>query len=269
MEFHDATGAAVVLPAPPRRIVSLIPSITEILFALGAGPSVTGCTVYCTEPPEGVATKTRVGGQKNPKLDVIRELGADLVVANVEENLREHVETLRRWGIPVYVTYPRTVAAGIRLVSDLGAVVGLPERGREMAAALEAALDDARSACAGKPASRVFYAIWRGPWMTINRDTYVHDMLALCGGDNVFGRSATRYPEVTLPEVARAAPEVILLPDEPYRFRRAHLADFDAHPDIPAVRDRRVHLVDGKLATWYGPRIAEAFRVLPRLIAGE
>jgi len=268
MEFHDATGAAVVLPAPPRRIVSLIPSITEILFALGAGHSVAGCTVYCTEPPEGVATKRRVSGEKNPKLDVIRELGADLVVANVEENVREHVETLRSWGIPVYVTYPRTVAAGIRLVSDLGAVVGLPERGREMAAALEAALDDVRSARAGRPGRLVFYPIWRQPWMTVNRDTYAHDMLALCGGDNVFGQSATRYPEVTLPDVARAEPEVILLPDEPYRFRRAHLADFDAHPDIPAVRHRRVHLVDGKLATWYGPRIAEALRVLPRLIAG-
>lgn len=269
MEFHDATGAAVVLPAPPQRIVSLIPSITEILFSLGAGSSVAGCTVYCTEPPEGVATKTRVGGEKNPKLDVIRELGADLVVANIEENVREHVETLRSWGIPVYVTYPRTVADGIRLVDELGAVVGLPERGREMAAALDAALGDVRSARKGKPARRVFYPIWRQPWMTVNRDTYAHDMLALCGGDNVFGQATARYPEVALPDVARAAPEVILLPDEPYRFRRAHLADFDAHPDVPAVRDRRIHLVDGKLATWYGPRIAEALRVLPRLIAGE
>src|SRR3972149_3565485 len=96
-------------------------------------------TVYCTEPPVGVATRTRVGGPKNPKLDVIRELGADLVVANVEENVREHVETLRGWGIPVYVTYPRTVVEGIRLVSDLGAGVGLPERGGEGAAAPEAA----------------------------------------------------------------------------------------------------------------------------------
>ena len=95
MEFHDATGAAVVLPAPPQRIVSLIPSITETLFALGAGPSVAGCTVYCTEPAEGVATKTRVGGEKNPKLDVIREIGADLVVANIEENVREHIEALQ------------------------------------------------------------------------------------------------------------------------------------------------------------------------------
>ena len=268
MEFYDATGAAVVVPAPPQRIVSLIPSITEMLFALGAGPALAGCTVYCTEPPEGVATKTRVGGEKNPKLDVIRELAADLVIANVEENLREHVQALRGWGIPVYVTYPRTVAQGIRLVAELGLVVGLPERGREMAMALEAALGDVRRKLAGKAARRVFYPIWRRPWMTINRDTYAHDMLAVCGGENVFGQSATRYPEVTLPDVARAAPDVILLPDEPYRFRQAHVADFDAHPDIPAVREGRVHLIDGKLATWYGPRIAEALRALPPLIAG-
>jgi len=268
MEFYDATGAAVVLPAPPRRIVSLIPSITEILFALGAGPALAGCTIFCTEPALGVAAKTRVGGEKNPKLDVIRELGADLVIANVEENVREHVMALREWGIPVYVTYPRTVAQGIRLVGELGELVGCAERGREMAAALEAALDDVRGALAGKTARRVFYPIWRRPWMTINRDTYAHDMLAVCGGDNVFGQSATRYPEVTLEDVTRAEPDVILLPDEPYRFRQAHLADFDAHPDMPAVREGRVHLIDGKLATWYGPRIAEALRTLPPLIAG-
>src|SRR5215469_18768109 len=102
MEFHDATGAIVSLAAPPRRIVSLIPSITEILFAVGAGDAVAGCTVYCTQPPEGVATKTRVGGEKNPKLDLIRELAPELVVANIEENVREHIDTLRAWGIVVY-----------------------------------------------------------------------------------------------------------------------------------------------------------------------
>ena len=269
MEFYDATGAAVVLPTAPRRIVSLIPSITETLFALGAGPAVAGCTVYCTEPAEGVSTKARVGGEKNPKLDVIRALGADLVIANVEENLREHVETLRGWGIPVYVTYPRTVVQGIRLVGALGAVIGLPEQGKAMAAALEAALDGVRRRLAGAPAHRVFYPIWRQPWMSVNGDTYVHDMLAVCGGDNVFDHAATRYPEVTLEEVARAAPDVILLPDEPYRFRPAHVADFDACVGAPAVRKRRIHLIDGKLATWYGPRIAEALEKLPGFIAGE
>ncbi len=269
MEFHDATGALLSLAAPPRRIVSLIPSITEILFAVGAGDAVAGCTVYCTQPPEGVAAKTRIGGEKDPKLDVIRELGADLVVANVEENVREHVETLRAWGIPVYVTYPRTVADGIRLVRDLGEVVGQGERAGTLARDLEAALAAARRARARPPGRRVFYPIWRLPWMTINRDTYAHDMLAECGGDNVFGERERRYPEVTLEEVAQAEPDVILLPDEPYRFRRAHLADFNARPEIPAVRAGRIHLMDGKLATWYGPRIKEALTILPRLIGGE
>lgn len=252
---------------PARRIVSLIPSITEILFAIGAGDRVVGCTIYCTEPPEGVATKTRVGGEKNPRLDVIRELSPDLVIANVEENVREHVETLRAWGIPVHVTYPRTVADGIRLVGELGALLEVGEPARGLEAELQARYDQVRAAAAGRRPRRVFCPIWRRPYMTINRDTYVHDMLAVSGGANVFGDEPTRYPEVSLEQVAAADPEVILLPDEPYRFRRAHVADFAPFPDLPAVRDGRIHLVDGKLLSWYGPRIAEALRVLPPLFA--
>jgi ABC-type Fe3+-hydroxamate transport system substrate-binding protein len=262
--FRDASGTTLTLSAPPRRIVSLVPSITETLFALGAGDDVAGCTIYCREPADGVATKTRVGGEKNPRLDVIRDLGADLVVANVEENVREHVETLRGWGVPVYVCYPRTVAEGIRLVRDLGEVTARAGRGAELAGELTAALDAVRAASAARRA-RVFCPIWRQPYMTINRDTYVHDVLAECGADNVFAERAERYPVVELSAVAAAAPDVIVLPDEPYRFRRAHLADFAPHATIPAISDGRVHFVDGKLLTWYGPRIAEALRALPPL----
>ncbi|HET8576590.1 MAG TPA: cobalamin-binding protein [Methylomirabilota bacterium] len=265
--FIDASGARISLPAPPRRIVSLIPSITEILFALGLGESVAGCTIYCTQPPDGVAGKTRVGGEKNPKLELIRELGADLVVANIEENLREHVETLRGWGMSVYVTYPRTVADGIRLIRDLGAVTGTEARAGALAEPLERRYAEVRARLAGRPLRRVFCPIWRNPYMTINRDTYVHDVLAVCGGENVFGARPARYPEVTLEEVAAARPEVILLPDEPYRFRQVHLADFIPHADIPAIQAGRVHLVDGKLLTWYGPRIGEALETLPPLLA--
>ena len=105
--------------------------------------------------------------------------------------------------------------------------------------------------------------------MTINGDTYAHDMLAMCGGASAFADAARRYPEVTLDQVAAARPEVILLPDEPYRFRRAHLVDFAPYAEIPAVRDGRIHLVDGKLATWYGPRIAHALQALPALLEGS
>jgi ABC-type Fe3+-hydroxamate transport system substrate-binding protein len=102
--------------------------------------------------------------------------------------------------------------------------------------------------------------------MSINRDTYMHDMLAVCGGDNVCAGAASRYPEVALDVVAAARPDVILLPDEPYRFRTAHLADFAGYPDVPAVRQRRIHFVDGKLLSWYGPRIAQSLEVLPPLL---
>ena len=251
---------------PARRVVSLIPSITEILFAIGAGDRVVGCTIYCTEPPEGVATKTRVGGEKNPKLEVIRDLGTDLVIANVEENVREHVETLRAWGIAVHVTYPRTVADGIRLVGELGALLEVGERARELEAELQARYDRVRAATAARRPRRVFCPIWRKPYMTINRDTYIHDMLAVSGGANVFGDEATRYPQITLEQVAATEAEVILLPDEPYRFRRVHEADFAPFSDLPAVRDGRIHLVDGKLLSWYGPRIAQALEILPPLL---
>jgi ABC-type Fe3+-hydroxamate transport system substrate-binding protein len=264
--FVDAAGIRVTLPAPPRRIVSLIPSITEIFFTLGLGDAVVGCTVYCTEPREGVATKTRVGGEKNPKLDLIRDLEPDLIVANIEENLREHIEILRGWGIPVYVSYPRTVAEGIRLIRELGRVAGAAERGAEIATALETQLAETRARHAGCGRARVFCPIWRKPYMTINRDTYIHDVLATCGGDNIFAGLPRRYPEVTPADVALARPDVILLPDEPFHFRRPHLADFGEHPDIPALRDGRVHLVDGKLLSWYGPRIARALAELPSML---
>jgi ABC-type Fe3+-hydroxamate transport system substrate-binding protein len=264
----DASGVVLSLPASPRRIVSLIPSITEILFALGLGEAVVGCTIYCTEPADGVATKTRIGGEKNPRLELIRELAADLVIANIEENVRQHVETLRGWGIPVFVTYPRTVAGGVELVRQLGQVTGAAAPAVAMATALERQLEGLDARGRGRARARVFCPIWRHPYMTINADTYVHDMLAVCGGDNVFAGRPTRYPEISLVEVAQARPEVILLPNEPYRFRAAHLADFAPFPEIPAVRDGRIHLVDGKLLSWYGPRIERALAVLPPLLTG-
>jgi ABC-type Fe3+-hydroxamate transport system substrate-binding protein len=266
--YLDASGVPVTLPAPPRRVVSLVPSITELLFTLGLGDSVVGCTVFCTEPPAGVASKTRIGGEKNPKLDLIKALEPDLVVANIEENVREHIDTLRGWGVPVYVTYPRTVVEGIQLIRDLGRVAGAAERAAGIAGALESQLADTRARQAGRPRVRVFCPIWRRPYMTINRDTYIDDVLATCGGDNVFAGLPRRYPEVTPADVARARPDVILLPDEPFHFRRAHMADFAAHPDIPALRDGRVHLVDGKLLSWYGPRLAQALAELPPLLGG-
>jgi ABC-type Fe3+-hydroxamate transport system substrate-binding protein len=262
----DVTGVAVAVPSPPRRIVSLVPSTTETLCALGLAEALVGVTVYCREPRDVVATKVRVGGEKNPDLDRIRALAPDLVVANVEENVRADVETLRGWGITVWVTYPRTVADSLRMIADLGALTGATARADALLAALVPLHESVRAATAARPPVRVFYAIWREPYMTISADTYIHDMLAVCGAANVFADRGERYPVVSLDEVAARQPEMIILPDEPFRFRAVHVKDFAAYTDVPAVRDGRIRLVDGKPFSWHGPRIADALHTLPALL---
>jgi len=262
----DASGVEWALGRPPRRIVSLIPSTTETLCALGLADALVGVTAYCREPAEVTRTKTKIGGEKDPDLEAIRALAPDLVVANVEENVREHIERLRAWAIPVWVTYPRTVADGLRLIRELGEVTGTRRRADEILGELEPLYERVRGAAAAHPPVEVFYAIWRDPYMTVGADTYVHDMLAVCGGRNVFDDRPERYPTVTLDEVAARRPGVILLPDEPFRFRRVHAKDFERYADVPAVRDGRIRLVDGKPFSWHGPRIAQALRTIPALL---
>ena len=261
----DASGVALELQRPPRRIVSLIPSTTETLCALGLAEALVGITVYCREPAEALRGKTRIGGEKNPDLERIRDLAPELVVANVEENVREHVDTLRGWGIPVWVTYPRTVADAIRDDPRAGVADRCPDVATAMADEAEARLAEVSAAAARRAPVPVFYAIWREPWMTINRDTYIHDVLRVCGAANVYGDHPQRYPTVSLDEVAARQPAVILLPDEPFRFRRVHVQDFARYPALPAARSGRIHLVDGKPFSWHGPRIVEALRTLPGL----
>lgn len=263
----DASGKTLTLSAPPRRIVSLIPSTTELLCDLGLADALVGVTVYCSEPRDIVRTRTKVGGEKDPDLAAIRALAPDLVIANVEENVREHVETLRGWGLPVWVTYPRTVAEGLAMIRDLGEVTGTQARAQAMLAELQPLYESVSAQTAARPPVDVFYAIWRNPYMTVNRDTYISDLLRVCGARNVFADRSERYPALTLDEVASRRPAVIVLPDEPFRFRRAHLADFAGYPEVPAVRDGRIHLVDGKPFSWHGARVAQALRTIPSLFS--
>src|SRR5207237_6599489 len=143
---------------------------------------------------------------------------------------------------------------------DLGDVTGATAPATALADELDRLYDDVTTAAATREPVTVFYAIWRGPYMTIARDTYIHDMLSVCGGRNVFGERPERYPTVTLEEIAAARPEVIVLPDEPFRFRRAHFAELAPYADVPAVRDGSIHLVHGKPFSWSGPRIEDALR---------
>ncbi len=250
---------------PAERIVSLVPSLTEALFALGLGPRVVGVTDWCVHPADEVAKLPKVGGTKNPDLEAVRSLAPDLVIANQEENRRRDVERLEAAGIPVWVTYPRSVREGAALLRELAELGASPERVGEVVAPVQDALAEAERV---RPirAVRVFCPIWRDPWMSVGADTYAHDLLTLCGGVNVFAdREDRRYPRVTLDDVVAAAPEVVLLPDEPYRFTAKDVAEL-CRLALPAARNGRIHVIDGTLVSWYGPRIARAIRELRSLL---
>jgi ABC-type hemin transport system substrate-binding protein len=252
----------------PRRIVSLVPSLTEALFALGLGERVVGVTAWCVHPAEAVAAVPKVGGTKSADLAAIRALAPDLVIANQEENRRRDVERLEAHGIRVWLTYPRTVAEGAAVLAELAELGAAPEaRARVVAPVLAAVAEAERT----RPERRVpvFCPIWRNPWMAVGGDTYAHDLLSLCGGRNVFGaRGVRRYPRVTQDEIVAAAPEVVLLPDEPYAFGAEDEAELRALP-LPAARSGRIHRIDGTWVSWYGPRIRPALRAIRSLLVGS
>jgi ABC-type Fe3+-hydroxamate transport system substrate-binding protein len=253
----------------PGRIVSLVPSLTEALFELGLGERLVGVTEWCVHPAEAVARLPKVGGTKNPDLHRIEALSPDLVIANHEENTRRDVERLRDLGLEVWVTYPRTVHDGAALLRELAGLGASTAAIRAVVEPVEAALAALDSEPPARRA-RVFCPIWKDPWMALGGDTYAGDLIAACGGENVFAdRGDRRYPKVREADIVDAAPEVILLPDEPYAFDSTDASELAAL-DLPASRSGRIHLIDGTLVSWYGPRIRTAIDTLrPLLAAGS
>lgn len=269
MRVTDALGRQVELRGQPRRIVSLVPSLTEALFAFGLGEAVVGVTRFCREPREGVAAKAKVGGTRDVDLARVRELSPDLVVASAEENRRQEIEALLAMGLTVYVTLPTSVADALQMLRDLAALTGAQAAAEPILRSAEEALIEARTASRGRSPLPVFCPVWRNPWITIGPGTYVNDVISLCGGANIFADRPERYPRVELWQMAERAPQVILLPDEPYPFGPQHRRELEAYRQVPAVREGRIYLLDGKHLSWYGPRMGESLRFLRRLIWGQ
>ncbi|GAA3662683.1 helical backbone metal receptor [Nocardioides ginsengisoli] len=244
----DDLGADVALPQAPTRIVSLVPSITEAL-ATDAPERLVGATDWCTHPAD--LDVTRVRGTKNPDLAAIRALRPDLVVANKEENRALDVRRLRDAGVPVWVTdietVPQALASLARLYDD---ALALPR---------PAWLTQAEARWSGQaavPRGRVAVPIWRDPWMVVGPRTYTGDLLRRLGWANAFdsGDGDERYPHVDLADIDRADIDLVLLPDEPYVFTA------DDGPE--AFTEAPTRLVSGRLLTWYGPAMVEAYDVL-------
>ncbi|MEX2573389.1 MAG: helical backbone metal receptor [Balneolaceae bacterium] len=235
----------------PQRIVSLVPSLTELIADLDLASSLAGRTRFCKHPDHIAGRVPIVGGTKNPRLDKIREINPDMIIANVEENRKEDIDGLKK-DYPVYLTDIHTIEDALLTIHEMGVQFNAGDRAAELIEKINEELDGIPDE---EPRS-VTYFIWRAPWMTVGSDTYIHSVLERWKLTNVFGRH-NRYPKVELSDVSRMNPDFILLSSEPYPFREKHKNDvFDACPDS------NILLVDGEWFSWYGSRMLPSFKKL-------
>ena len=264
--LRDAAGT-VHVPAPrDARIVSLVPSITELLFDLGAGDRVVGRTPFCIHPRGGVANVPRVGGTKTPRLDRIRALEPTHLIVNVDENRREDADALAAFVPNVIVTHPLGPRDNPALYRLVGGIFASGEATDRLCRAFERAVSALESAAHGFPERQILYLIWRNPWMTVTRDTYVSRTLALV---NLFtaggGNGRRRYPELALTAELLRGVDLVLLSSEPFPFKERHAAEIRA---LAGARCPGVELFDGEMASWYGSRAIRAMDYLVRFAAG-
>jgi ABC-type Fe3+-hydroxamate transport system substrate-binding protein len=263
----DDLGLKLELAHPPARVVSLVPSWTETLFALGAGERVVGVTKFCAEPADRVGAIAKIGGTKNPDLSTIGTLAPDLVIANAEENRREDVEQMRAQGIPVLTTYPRTIPAAVKSLLDIGRAIGCESEAGAMAREITLVVSEIETAIGvwARLRIRVFCPIWKNPWMAFNADTYAHDVLRMMGYNNVFADAGERYPMTTLPQALERRPDIVILPDEPYEFGERDIDELKKA--LPPALSRRLLIVSGRDLHWYGVHMIAGLPALANRLA--
>ncbi len=242
------------------RIACLVPSITELVFALGLGDAMVARTGFCVHPRGSVRSVPKIGGTKDPDLDALRALAPTHLIVNVDENRRDVVDAARAFVAHVIVTHPQAPQDNVRLYRLLGAIFGREAQAQALVAQLEAASSALARAVAGLPRERVLYLIWRKPWMGVAPHTYIGATLAAAGWDVIVAADASaRYPVLADADPAWTEAQRILVSSEPYAFRER-----DAQA-IARERSRPALLVDGEMTSWYGPRAIEGLTYLARL----
>lgn len=246
------------------RIVSLCPSLTELVFDLGRGAELVGITQFCVHPADRVGNLEKVGGTKTPKLDRIRELAPDMVLFNEEENRLEDFEVLREAGLHVVNTFPKDAEQTAAMVRQLGGELERPREAEAIARDIEQRLVRVRGEAAGRDPVRFAYLIWRDPWMSVNGDTFASALLTEAGGENVFADRTERYPTFGLGELAAAAPDLVLLCTEPFDFRPEHVSEV---AETTGLVEERVRIADGEFLSWHGSRTPDGIDYAAGLIA--
>jgi len=246
--FTDMIGRTIQLDHPPMRIVSLVPSQTELLYDLGLSDEVAGITKFCVHPHDWFRHKRRVGGTKQVDLELVRSLRPDLILANKEENEREQIEQLAA-SCPMWVSDIKTLADAFVMIRNIGVMTGMMNNAMAIEKDIKAGFAELTKS---RLPLKVLYLIWRGPYMAAGGDTFIHDMITRIGWENVLSKT-NRYPNITDADIVTLNPDLILLSSEPYPFKENHIHELEA-----VVPRAKIVLVDGEMFSWYGSRIVKA-----------
>ncbi|MFB6247386.1 MAG: helical backbone metal receptor [Salinibacter sp.] len=252
----DARDRTISLDRPPRRIVSLVPSQTELLAHLGLDETVVGITRFCERPSHWRSEKTIVGGTKEVDVDRVADLAPDLILANHEENTRADVEALADIA-PVFVTEVTTVTEALDMIRTVGTLTATADQTSTLAGQIIARF----SRLPDFAPLRAAYLIWREPYMTVGHDTFIHDVMQWGGFTNAYG-DETRYPEVQLSALAEQDLDVVLCASEPFPFHQKDVFTDDVRDALP---NTSVKIVDGQPFSWYGPRLLDTPAYLTEL----
>lgn len=254
--ISDMMGRDVAFNYPPKRIVSVVPSQTELLVDLGLNDEVVGITKFCIHPESWFRSKERIGGTKKLDIEKIKALQPDLIIANKEENEQEQIEELAQH-FPVWISDIHNLPQALQMIQVVGQLTGTDGRANELVDEIVNGFTKLHTATTAK---RVAYFIWYNPWMSVGHDTFISNVIHTIGWKNVLA-DKSRYPEITLEELKAYNPELVLLSSEPFPFKEKHIAEVKA-----ALPDAEVKLVDGEMFSWYGSRLKEAVGYLQNLI---
>lgn len=255
MIYTDQIGRQVELREFPKRIISLVPSQTELLYHLGIKPMAQ--TVFCIKPEEEFKGATKIGGTKKLKMDEIRDLRPDLILGNVEENSKEQIEELQR-EFPVWMSDICTIADAVDMIKSVSAILDRSAKGKTLISDINSRQEQLRKTLG--QTHKVLYLIWREPYMAVGRNTYINSMIELMGWENAISDPDGRYPELGIAEISELNPDLILLSSEPFPFKEQHKEEL-----LNLISGSKIILVDGESFSWYGSRIPHAMYYLSEL----
>jgi len=268
VQVTDGTGRTLTLPALPRRIVSLVPGVTEMLYAIGAEDRLVGRTDFCDYPPEA-RSKASVGGTVSPSLEVLVTLKPDLVVATSAGNSDETRRQLERLRVPLYLVDPHGLSDVFRTMTRLGALTEREGRAADVVAGLERRVRAVAVRVAALPRPRVLYVVWPEPLIVPGRGAAVTELIELAGGESVSADGPEGYPRYSVEAAVARGPEVIILARHGAGTAPYAREKWERFADLPAIRAGRLHAVDGDLFHRFGPRVVDALEILARLLHPE